>query len=84
MPIRIKGLHFINTVPFMDKVLALMKPFMKKELIDVMTLNTTIEPFLKYVPRKMLPTECGGTGDVSYKALTGNYLNVILNIFSYF
>ncbi|XP_047099832.1 retinol-binding protein pinta-like [Schistocerca piceifrons] len=64
LPVRIKAIHYINVVPFMDKFLALMKPFMKKELIDMLHLHTeglhTLEPF---VPLKLLPKEVGGEGE---------------------
>lgn len=36
-PLRIKGLHFINTTPVMDFILNIMKPFLKKELMDVVS-----------------------------------------------
>ncbi|CAD6991199.1 unnamed protein product [Ceratitis capitata] len=49
--IRLIGFHFINIVPFMDKILALMTPFMKKD---------NLEDFFEYVPQSILPKEYGG------------------------
>lgn len=72
MPIRLKGLHFINTVPFMDKILALMRPFMRKELMDVMELHTTVESFKKYVFLEQLPNEYGGKAG-TFDQLRGNF-----------
>lgn len=46
----------------MDKVLAMMKPFMKKELMDCMHLHSSMDTFLdKCVPRTMMPDEYGGS-----------------------
>ncbi|GLV38428.1 uncharacterized protein CBL_13021 [Carabus blaptoides fortunei] len=61
MPVRLKGLHFIHVVPFMDKILAIMKPFMKKELMDVLHLHTEgMDSFYKFVPKKCLPKDMQG------------------------
>jgi hypothetical protein len=38
IPFRIKGLHFINTTTVMDFILGMMKPFLQKELMDVVGL----------------------------------------------
>lgn len=35
MPIRLKGMHYINTSAVMNFVLTIMRPFMKKELLDL-------------------------------------------------
>lgn len=35
LPVRLQGLHFMNSVPVMEVILGMMKPFMKKELMDV-------------------------------------------------
>uniref|UniRef100_A0A1I8Q2Q3 CRAL-TRIO domain-containing protein n=1 Tax=Stomoxys calcitrans TaxID=35570 RepID=A0A1I8Q2Q3_STOCA len=67
IPIRMHGFHFINQVPFMDKLLALMTPFMKKELLDVLHMHSSIEGFYKHVPPQMLPKEIGGDLPASKK-----------------
>lgn len=63
----------------MDKVLALMRPFMKKELMDVMHIHSSMDTFLdKHVPKAMMPDEYGGSAgkvfdvtDKIYKDLQG-------------
>lgn len=58
--VRLVGFHFINIVPFMDKILALMNPFMKKELLSILHLHNTLEDFYKFVPKEILPKDYHG------------------------
>lgn len=61
MWVKITGLHFLNAPSFMDKVMMLIRPFMKKELMNVLDIHQigskTIE---KYLPIDALPKEAGG------------------------
>lgn len=60
--------------------MALMRPFLKKELMDAMHLHSTMDTFLeKHVPKAMMPTEYGGSAgplkelqDSVYKQLLAN------------
>lgn len=61
LPIRMKGMHFANIPSFIDKIMLLMKPFMKRELYDVLHLHSTNEELHKFVPPNCLPSEYGGT-----------------------
>lgn len=60
IPIRMHGFHFINLVPFFDKVIGLMTPFIRKDLQDVLCVHSNVNDLYQYVPREMLPREIGG------------------------
>lgn len=53
--------HFVNCSPVVPKMIAFMKPFMKKELIDTIKIHTSIESLYDFIPRDLLPNEYGGT-----------------------
>lgn len=64
----------------MDKMLAMVRPFMKKELLDTMLTHQSLDAFLdKFVPRTMMPDEYGGSAgklddiiDMGYKEFQAN------------
>ncbi|GJQ85278.1 hypothetical protein Trydic_g23177 [Trypoxylus dichotomus] len=64
MPIRLKAMYFINIPTFMDKILALIKPLMKKELIETMQLYTDkLDDLYKIIPHECFPSDYGGTAE---------------------
>lgn len=38
LPVRLKGFHFMNASPVIDVILNMMRPFMKKQLMDMVRL----------------------------------------------
>ncbi|XP_053994005.1 uncharacterized protein LOC128884565 [Hylaeus volcanicus] len=60
LPVRLKGFHFMNITPVMDVILNMMKPFMKKELLDMLHTHTNLETLSKFIPIDALPNEIGG------------------------
>ncbi|XP_031783357.1 alpha-tocopherol transfer protein-like [Nasonia vitripennis] len=60
LPVRLKGLHFLNTSPAMDLILSMMKPFMKKELLDMLHMHSSMDSVDKFIPIEILPNELGG------------------------
>jgi hypothetical protein len=60
-PLRIKENHFVNCLPIIDKLMILAKPFIKKELFDVIHFHKpNSETLYKFVSRDDLPKEFGG------------------------
>ncbi|XP_045539096.1 clavesin-2-like [Papilio machaon] len=60
--VKLKGLHFINAPSFIDKILLMMRPFMKKELMDILCVHQVGSKTLdKYVPMEALPSDAGGS-----------------------
>ncbi|XP_047353529.1 uncharacterized protein LOC124950614 [Vespa velutina] len=83
LPVRLKGLHFMNTTAVMDIILNMMKPFMKKELMDVLHVHTTLESVAKFIPLEALPTDVGGKAGFT-KDLHEKYIKKIENHRSWF
>ncbi|XP_045461023.1 clavesin-1-like [Harmonia axyridis] len=66
MPIRLKGLHYINANPILDKALILVKPFLKKEVLAMLTIHPSLdENMKKYIPLECFPSDYGGKCDTS-------------------
>lgn len=59
-PVRLKAIHFINSVAAVDMLFAMTKPFMRKELIEMLHFHTSIDTFKKVFPMEILPNESGG------------------------
>uniref|UniRef100_A0A1A9X1J5 CRAL-TRIO domain-containing protein n=1 Tax=Glossina brevipalpis TaxID=37001 RepID=A0A1A9X1J5_9MUSC len=77
LPIQLKGIHFINVVPFLDKILALLTPFMKKEWHDLLHAHNNLEDYFQYVPLDLMPKEYGGP-EVKIKQLHEKSCDMIL------
>lgn len=59
-PVRLKQVHVINTVSFMDRVLSLIKPFIQSELMNILHLHGSAESLSEYFPLDLMPEEYGG------------------------
>ena len=61
VPFKIFQNHFVNCSPILTRIMTLIRPFVKKELFDVMHFHTSgYESLYKHVPRDVLPEEYGG------------------------
>ncbi|KAI5725214.1 hypothetical protein M8J77_012580 [Diaphorina citri] len=62
LPVRLKGIYMINAIPFVDIVINMMTPFMKKELMDMFHVTSSAEVLSNLLPVAMLPQDYGGKG----------------------
>ncbi|XP_043259525.1 alpha-tocopherol transfer protein-like [Colletes gigas] len=60
IPVRLKGIHFINTPPVMDLVMNMAKPFMKSELWNMIHLHSSLKTLEEFISLDVLPNEVGG------------------------
>ncbi|XP_063223568.1 alpha-tocopherol transfer protein-like [Bacillus rossius redtenbacheri] len=62
MPMRIKAVHFVNAPVFMDKFVAILKPFVKPKLRKRLFVHSQgVEALHEFYPAKLFPAEFGGT-----------------------
>ncbi|KAK3924762.1 Alpha-tocopherol transfer protein-like [Frankliniella fusca] len=61
LPVRIKGLVFINASSIMDQILSLIKPFLKKELNDMIKIYKSSDGLNDLLDKSAIPSDYGGT-----------------------
>uniref|UniRef100_A0A182SVL2 CRAL-TRIO domain-containing protein n=1 Tax=Anopheles maculatus TaxID=74869 RepID=A0A182SVL2_9DIPT len=82
LPIRLKGLHLANVVPFIDRIMTMIRPFMKKELLEMFHLHTNMQTLYPHVPQQLLPIDYGGTAKLR-KVLRDNLYNYTIQCGSF-
>lgn len=75
MPQRIKGLHFFNTVPIVDKILTLVKPFMKQSLYDMLVFHPTVDTVFHHISAEQFPKEYPGGKGKNLEKIHGKFEN---------
>ncbi|XP_053674001.1 alpha-tocopherol transfer protein-like [Anopheles nili] len=60
LPIRLKQLHMINVVPFMSRLMFLVRPFMRKDVQEMINLHVNVDTLQTMIPIESLPNEYGG------------------------
>ncbi len=75
-PFKVVQNHFVNCSPTMERFIAFLKPFMKKEIIDSIKFHSSPDTLFEYLPKDLLPDEFGGTAgkcDDHHR----NWLNIV-------
>ncbi|EGI59704.1 PREDICTED: alpha-tocopherol transfer protein-like [Acromyrmex echinatior] len=60
LPVRLKAFHVMNVSPAVDIIFNTSKPFMKKQLLDMLYMHTTNDTLENFVSLEILPNEAGG------------------------
>ena len=82
--VRLKSIHFCNVGAYMDVLMNLVKPFLKKELVNSLHFHTeSIKSLYKFVPLDCLPSDYGGL-QPSVAALHDTIWEMLLEYTDYF
>ncbi|CAG5047575.1 unnamed protein product [Parnassius apollo] len=60
-PVKLKEVHVVNASPLVDKLVGIIKPFLKEKIKKRIFIHTDMNTLYEYVPKDVLPIEYGGT-----------------------
>lgn len=61
-PVRVQQIHIYNCTSFINRIMALIKPFLKPEVAARFQFHTPgSETLFNFIPREMIPDEYGGS-----------------------
>ncbi|KAK9884256.1 hypothetical protein WA026_005206 [Henosepilachna vigintioctopunctata] len=78
IPIRLKGIHFININPILEAIISICKPFLHKEIYEMIYCQQTLEDFSKYIPLNILPMDYGGKDYAIEKIQSNDGPNILV------
>ncbi|GAB0087580.1 hypothetical protein DMENIID0001_019070 [Sergentomyia squamirostris] len=61
LPIRLRGIHFINATKFAQRFISILRPLLKKDVSAVLNVHLTMDTVFEVIPRESFPQELGGT-----------------------
>ncbi|XP_045770679.1 uncharacterized protein LOC123871121 [Maniola jurtina] len=77
--IRLMGVHFLNAPPFVDRLMMILKSFIKKELMNMVCVHSAgASSIEKIIPIEALPKEAGGKFK-SYKEAKNESIDLLLS-----
>ncbi|KAL1130519.1 hypothetical protein AAG570_011765, partial [Ranatra chinensis] len=83
IPVRLKAIHILNAIPLIDKLMFILRPFMKKKLLKMIHFHSgDYGEIHRYIPKSCLPCDFGGDL-TSCESLHGNklfYLKLLLHL----
>ncbi|XP_034833285.1 alpha-tocopherol transfer protein-like [Maniola hyperantus] len=80
IPIRLKQVHVVNAPPFIDKIYGVLKPFMKKEITELIHFHPPkSETLYKYIKKEDLPEDYGGSRP-SMAEITEDTIQLIMRL----
>ncbi|XP_013145488.1 PREDICTED: alpha-tocopherol transfer protein-like [Papilio polytes] len=59
-PVKLKEVHVVNASPIVDKLVTIIKPFLKEKIKNRIFIHSDLNTLYEYVPQDLLPTEYGG------------------------
>lgn len=76
-PLEIKQVNVVNPSAVIDRMFTLFRPFMKKEILDVLAFHRTLDTLHERVGKEYLPAKFGGTCDIDLDDSYENYIKKI-------
>lgn len=77
-PVRVRQIHIINCAPIVDKIICLIKPFVRTENFKMINFHTPgSETLYNFIPKENLPVEYGGSASESIESMKSYWVNRI-------
>lgn len=77
VPLKMIGNHFINCSAALLKLVALIKPFMSKEVKESLHFHSSMETLYEKIPKEVLPNELGGSAGL-IQELFDDWLKILM------